>query len=57
MTVLVQRLSEPTPRDARVTQQLGSYKGLDARWHDWREVANACQELVDGIVETLEESK
>lgn len=54
LTVLVQRLSEPTPRDSRVTTQLSSYKGLDRRWHDWSAVVAACAELADGVVEHLE---
>ncbi|NYF98021.1 hypothetical protein [Janibacter cremeus] len=54
-TVLVQRLSEPDPRDARVTLQLASYKGLVERWQDWSAVVEACQALADAVVERLEE--
>lgn len=54
LTALVQRLSEPSPRDSRVTSQLASYKGLDPRWHDWRDVVTACHDLADGMVESLE---
>ncbi len=55
LTALVQRLSEPNPRDTRVTKQLASYKGLDARWHRWDAVVAACAELADSIVRTVEE--
>lgn len=55
LTVLVQRLSEPNPRDTRVTKQLASYKGLVPRWHDWRSVAAACQTLADAVVDVIEE--
>lgn len=54
LTALVQRLSEPTPRDHRVTQQLASYKGLDPRWHAWSDIVAACRDLADGVVERLE---
>jgi len=54
LTALVQRLSEPSPRDTRVTQQLRAYKGLVPRWHDWSTVVAACEELADGIIDRLE---
>lgn len=54
LTALVQRLSEPAPRDSRVTRQLSSYRALDQRWHDWSAVVAACQELADGLLEHLE---
>ncbi|WP_347354515.1 hypothetical protein [Intrasporangium sp.] len=54
LTALLQRLSEPAPRDVRVTRQLSSYKGLVQRWHDWGAVVGACQELADAIVDALE---
>jgi hypothetical protein len=55
LTALVQNLSEPRPRDARVTRQLAAYKGLDARWHDWSAVVAACQELADGLFRAVED--
>lgn len=55
LTGLVQRLSEPAPRDSRVTGQLSRYKGLETRWHDWAAVVEACHRLADGIVDSLEE--
>jgi len=54
LTALVQRLSEPNPRDSRVTGQLDAYKGLRPEWHSWADVVIACNNLADGIVETLE---
>lgn len=54
LTALVQRLSEPDPRDTRVTRQLASYKGLDERWHEWSAVVEACETLADAIVRLLE---
>lgn len=54
LTAVIQRLSEPTPRDSRVTGQLAAYKGLDPRWHDWSAVVAACASLADDIVEHLE---
>lgn len=41
LTVVVQRLSEPSPRDERVTRQLTSYKELVPRWQDWGAVVGA----------------
>ena len=54
LTALVQRLSEPNPRDSRVTGQLSSYKGLDPRWHDWSCVVAACASLADRLLEHVE---
>lgn len=47
LTALVQRLSEPNPRDQRVTRQLHAYKGLDPRWQRWTDVVTVCQALAD----------
>jgi hypothetical protein len=55
LTALVQRLSEPNPRDRRVTKQLGSYKGLDPRWHDWAQVVDACHHLADRLLRMVED--
>jgi len=56
LTALIQRLSEPSPRDVRVTGQLPAYKGLVARWQDWSAVVEQCQSLADAIIEHLEEA-
>ncbi|MDQ3105888.1 MAG: hypothetical protein M3Q87_11900 [Actinomycetota bacterium] len=55
LTALVQRLSAPRPRDVRVTAQLASYKGLNARWHDWDAVVAACHRLADRMLRQVEE--
>ena len=55
VTALVQRLSEPNPRDSRVTTQLTAYKGLVARWHQWETVVADCAALADAIVERRSE--
>lgn len=54
LTGVVQRLSEPNPRDTRVTRQLPRYKGLDPRWHRWETVVDAAQSIADGVVDRLE---
>jgi hypothetical protein len=53
LTALIQRLSEPDPRDREVTRELSAYKGLDPRWHSWGSVVAACERLADAIVEAL----
>ncbi len=53
LTALIQRLSEPNPRDQEVTRELGAYKSLDPRWHRWEAVVAACAALADAIVGTL----
>lgn len=53
LTALIQRLSEPNPRDKEVTRELPSYRGLDQRWHRWASVVAACERLADAIVDTL----
>src|SRR5699024_5685824 len=54
LTIVAQRLSDPNPRDATVTGQLAAYKGLDARWHVWRNVVSAAGDLADAIIAHLE---
>jgi hypothetical protein len=53
LTALIQRLSEPNPRDREATRELSAYKGLDRRWHSWTTVVAACEQLADAIVEIL----
>lgn len=53
LTALIQRLSEPNPRDREVTRELSAYKGLDRRWHAWTDVVAACERLADAIVQVL----
>lgn len=57
LTSLVQRLSEPNPRDHRVTRQLRAYKRLDPRWQEWSAVVAACQRLADGLLEGVEQAE
>lgn len=45
LTALVVQLADPSPRDPDVTTELPRYKGLDQRWHDWRVVVAACEDL------------
>lgn len=54
LTTLVLRLSEPNPRDTRVTRQLASYRGLDPRWHEWAAVTAYCAALADALLARLE---
>ena len=44
-TQLARQLADPRPRDARATEQLRSYKGLDERWADWGAVRSHCRSL------------
>lgn len=53
LTALIQRLSQPNPRDEPVTRELAAYKGLDPRWHKWATVVAACEALADAIVAVL----
>lgn len=54
LTAVVQRLSDPSPRDERVTRQLRAYKGIAVRWQDWTAVVAAAHALADGILDGLE---
>lgn len=56
LTALVQRLSEPTPRDSQVISQLTAYKGLSPRWHDWSAVVAASHALADELLRLTEEA-
>ena len=55
LTALVERLSAPAPRDARVIGQLKHYRRLDPRWHDWATVVAACQALADVLLREVEQ--
>jgi len=48
---LARQLSDPRPADSQVTGELAHYKGLQERWHDWRETVGICQKLADQILE------
>jgi len=38
------QLASPLPYDLKETN-LGEYKNLNPRWHDWKDVATACRQL------------
>jgi hypothetical protein len=44
-TQLARQLADPRPADQRTIRQLGSYKGLDARWTAWETVVDVCRAL------------
>ncbi len=46
---LVCQLADARPRDAEVTAQLSSYKGLDQRWQDWLAVKAVLADLAERI--------
>jgi hypothetical protein len=54
LTSLVQRLSEPNPRDSHVTTQLDRYRRLDPHWQSWPAVVAACHDLADGLLRSVE---
>lgn len=47
---VVRQLSDPRPKDSRTTTQLGSYKGLAAKWTDWDVTVETCQEIATQMV-------
>jgi hypothetical protein len=49
-TQLARQLADPRPADARTVRQLARYKGLDARWTDWRNVTDVCRSLAVEMV-------
>lgn len=51
LTSLALALADPRPRDVEVTSQLDSYRGLDARWHDWSAVVSASGDLALGLAD------
>jgi hypothetical protein len=50
-TQLARQLADPRPADTRTIQQLGRYKGLDARWTDWRNVTEVCRSVAVEMVQ------
>jgi hypothetical protein len=50
-TQLARQLAEPRPADSRTIRQLDRYKGLDARWTDWSDVASVCRSLAVEMVQ------
>ncbi len=49
-TQLARQLAAPKPADARTITQLDQYKGLDARWADWKNVTDVCRSVAVEMV-------
>jgi hypothetical protein len=47
---VARQLSEPRPRDHRTTRELDRYKRLEARWHAWSSVVDACRAVALAMV-------
>ena len=50
-TQLARQLAAPKPVDTRTIAQLGQYKGLDARWADWKSVTDVCRSVAVEMVQ------
>jgi hypothetical protein len=50
VTQVVRQLADPRPRDQRTTAELSTYKGLEARWHDWDEVRRTLRAVAEGVI-------
>ena len=48
--LLAQALARPEPRDRAVTAELGTYKGLARRWHDWAAVEAVCRQVAQEMI-------
>ncbi|HEY1920693.1 MAG TPA: hypothetical protein VGH27_34415 [Streptosporangiaceae bacterium] len=44
-TQLVRQLADPRPADTRTITQLDAYKGLEARWSNWKNVVSTCRSV------------
>ncbi|MDJ0355057.1 hypothetical protein [Paenarthrobacter sp. PH39-S1] len=53
---VARQLGHPLPNDSGTTTRLEGYKGLSARWLDWQETVNLCQQLSAQMVSGEEES-
>ena len=49
-TQLARQLADPRPADSRTIKQLRQYKGLDARWADWKTVTDVCRSVAVKMV-------
>jgi hypothetical protein len=49
-TQLARQLADPRPADARTIKQLSSYKDLESRWADWRNVTSVCRSVAVEMV-------
>jgi hypothetical protein len=50
VTQVVRQLADPRPRDQRTTTELSTYKGLEARWHDWDEVRRTLRAVAEAVI-------
>jgi len=50
-TQLARQLADPRPADARTTEQLDQYKGLDERWTAWGNVTEVCRSVALEMVQ------
>jgi hypothetical protein len=55
-TQVVRQLGDPRPKDTRSLHELPRYKGLDARWQDWRVVREQCGMVAAHMLEDNEPS-
>ena len=51
LTQLIRQLSNPEPRDSKVTRRLQDYKGLNHRWGSWETVREQCGDLALAVLE------
>lgn len=51
-TQLAKQLAEPLPYD-RADLDLGSYRQLAKRWHDWHDVETACRSLAHRMLDQI----
>jgi hypothetical protein len=49
-TQLARQLADPRPADSRTIGQLRMYKGLDARWTEWKNVTDVCRSVAVKMV-------
>ncbi|MBA3308851.1 MAG: hypothetical protein H0U28_02165 [Nocardioidaceae bacterium] len=48
---VARQLADPRPKDASVTRQLGAYRNLDPRWHDWNQVRGAARDIATSMLD------
>jgi hypothetical protein len=48
---VARQLADPRPKDEAVTRQLASYRKLDSRWTDWREVRRVLSQVAASMTE------